>query len=55
LHGERATLEFLVEKAGKLAVESRQAEALITALKEERDRVQRVAEGLRELRDERAG
>ena len=48
----QADLEHLVEKASQLKVQTKEAEALITALREERDLVSGQPEVLADIRDD---
>jgi hypothetical protein len=52
LHSQKATIDQAVQQAGSLTFQSRQAEALIEQLREERDITNRVRAALEELRDE---
>jgi chromosome segregation ATPase len=52
LQSQKATIDHVLEKASQLTFAAKEAEALITTLREERDITSRVHAGLKELRDE---
>jgi chromosome segregation ATPase len=52
LQSQKATIDHVLDKATQLTFLAKEAEALITTLREERDLTSRVHEGLKELRDE---
>lgn len=54
LRSQQAVLEHLVEKGGQLAFQVKEAEALIVALKEERELASRVHDALNDVRDDDA-
>jgi hypothetical protein len=53
LHGQKVLVDHMVEKSGQLGFQVKEAEALLAALREERDLAARIHEGLVELRTER--
>ncbi|MBI4500645.1 MAG: hypothetical protein HY700_05740, partial [Gemmatimonadetes bacterium] len=52
LQSQKATIDHVLDKASQLTFLAKESEALIVALREERDMTSRVREGLKELRDE---
>ena len=50
---EKAVVDAVLEKAGQLSFQAKEAEALIAALREERDVAGRVLEAVREAREEK--
>jgi hypothetical protein len=52
LQSQKVTIDHVLDKASQLQFLSKEAEALITTLREERDMTSRVHEGLQQLRDE---
>ena len=50
VRSQKAVVDAVLEKAGQLAFQSKEAEALITALREERDVSGRVLEAVRDVR-----
>ena len=56
VRSQKAVVDAVLEKAGQLSFQAKEAEALIGALREERDLAARVREAVREVRDDkRAG
>jgi DNA repair exonuclease SbcCD ATPase subunit len=53
LHGQKALLDRVIEQAGSLEFHTKQAEALIATLREERDITDKVRAAVAELRQER--
>ena len=53
VHSQKAVVDAVLEKAGQLSFQAKEAEALITALREERDVAARVLEAVREAREEK--
>jgi hypothetical protein len=53
LHGQKVLVDHVVEKSGQLSFQVKEAEALLAALREERDLAARIHEGLVELRADR--
>ena len=52
LQSQKVTIDHMLDKASQLTFLAKEAEALITTLREERDMTSRVHDGLKELRDE---
>ncbi len=52
LQSQKATIDHVLDKASQLTFLSKEAEALITTLREERDITSLVHDGLRQMRDE---
>ena len=53
VHSQKAVVDAVLEKAGQLSFQAKEAEALIAALREERDVARRVLEAVREAREEK--
>ena len=52
LHGQKALMDQVVEQAGSLEFHTRQAQALIATLREEREITDKVRAAVAELRQE---
>jgi chromosome segregation ATPase len=52
LHGQKAFLDHVIEKAGSLTFQAKQAEALIDTLREERELTNRVRAAVADMRDQ---
>ena len=53
VHSQKAVVDAVLEKAGQLSFQAKEAEALIAALREERDVAGRVLAAVREAREEK--
>ena len=52
LHGQKAMMDHVIEQAGSLEFHTKQAEALITTLREEREMTDKVRAAVAQLRQE---
>ena len=55
LRGQKAVVDHAIEKANQLTYQTKEAEAIIAALREERELASRIHEAVIELRREEAG